>query len=233
MTISNNPYAVAVEEAERSFINYGQVQVTCSFVVLKKGEKKRPWIEGQDEHKDRSTEVSILINPIPETGLTKLTERSIIAGPTGEWGKIVWPSLRDACGVTDLQAIDNKYCKAELVKNGRTWVDKNGEKAEGTTFKFHAIYDTQEACAEAYLADGNTSRTATETSGDDAAMAIDMSPAPASDVAEKEAAKIFLAAVVKQSNGNKDALATTLKALPGLNKFFTIDSPEVAQLMAA
>lgn len=229
-----DPYAAAVEEAERGNYIYGQIEVAASAVVLKKGQPKRTWIEGHDEDRDRSTEISFIVNPLEETGLTRLMQRSIIASNRGEWAQIVWPSLRDACGVKDLRTdLDKKFVKVEFVKNGRKWTNKtSGEEQEGTTFKFHAVYSDQASCVAAYVADGNEPRNET-TTDDSGAGAVDMSPGAGNAESQKETARAFLTVLVKQANGNKQTLADLLADMPMITKYFSVDSPEVGQMMSA
>lgn len=234
MAVNNDPFAAAVEAAERGNFYYGSVQVSAIFVVLQKGVGKRTYIEGEHEPKDRCTEITITLNPIEQSGLTQLVIRSFIA-ESAEFARIVWPSLRDACGLGQLRDLDGKFGKVETVKNGRKWNDKKtGEEREGTTFKFHTLYSSQEDCAKAYEADGNVSRTATSAPAATVAadpMTIDMT-ANANNP-ERETAKMFLDTLAKQANGNKDALAQIITSTPLISKYFSLNSPEVAALMAA
>lgn len=224
----------AVSAAENRGIYYGKVQVSAEYVVFIKGVGKLNYIEGQHEPKDRRTEVSFVLSPIDEMGMTNLVQRSMIA-ESDEWARIVWPSLRDDCGIKHPRELDGKFVKVQLVLNGRSWIDKKtNEKREGTTFKFLAIYASELACKTAYIDDGNSVRvpTSTPTSPDStaAAMAVDMTPNMANP--ERETAKMFLPALVKSSNGNLATLATLIAGMPIIAKFFTADSPEVRELMA-
>lgn len=232
MAISNDPFAAAVEAAERGNFYYGSVQVSAVFVVLQKGVGKQTYIEGHHEPKDRCTEITITINPIEQSGLTQLVIRSFIA-ESAEFARIVWPSLRDACGLAQLRDLDGKFAKVETVKNGRKWNDKKtGEEREGTTFKFHALYVSQDACVKAYESDGNVSRTGTSTPV--AATAPDPVVVDTSaSNPERDTAMMFLNTLAKQANGNKEALAQIITSTPLISKYFTLNSPEVAALMAA
>lgn len=226
--MGNSMWAIAAEEAtkeEVSFI-YGQLQVTMEYKVVKKGAPKRAWIEGQDSMNDRSIELTFMINPISESGLTKLITRTVLAKSWTEWGTIVWPSLRDACGVTENDSIDGKFVKAETVKNGSKYTDsKTGEVKERTTFKFHKIFNTQEECVADYL--GSNPEPVLD---EDDPMAISMAPV---NNQELETAKMFLPALVKQAGGKKEILTTLLAGMPMVSKYFNVDSPEVKQLLAA
>lgn len=224
----HDPWASAVEDAERGDFLWGQIQVDVSFVILKKGQPKHTWVEG-DDPKDRSTEISFTLNPISEMGLTKLIQRSVLSDARGEWGRIVWPSLRDGCGLKELRPLDGKFVKIETVKNGRKWTNKEGVAQEGTTFKFHAIFDSEQICSNDYLNAGGTNKsTATE---DNPAMTVDMDTPVINQ--ERETALAFLPALVKQTKGNIDMLKTMLDGMPMISKFFTVDSPEVKQLIGA
>lgn len=231
-TFNNDPFESAVKTAENNGKYYGQIQVVATYVVLIKGSGKQSFIEGQHDPKDRRTEIGFTLNPIEDMGLANLVQRSVLA-ESAEWSKIVWPSIRDACGLTNLRALDNKFVKVERVKNGRTWLDnKTGEPREGDTLKFVAIYENEKTCKAAYFADGNTPRVTTNV---DDAGEIDMSPGAGSvdEKAEAETAKAFLPALVKMSAGNKSALATTLASMPAVSKYYNINSPEVVALLAA
>lgn len=233
MAMTNDPFAVAVEVAERGNFMYGQIQVTAQFVALQKGVGKSTFIDGVHKPEDRRTEITFVLNPIEQSGMTQLITRSMLA-ESAEWTRIVWPSLRDGCKMTQVRELDNKFAKIELVKNGRKWNDKNtGEEREGTTMKFHAVYKDQAACVTAYLADGNSVRDNNDTNNSDgaAAMAVDMTPN--ADNPERSAMLQFLPALIKQANGNTQMLDQLLNSMPMIKKYFNLTSPEVQQLLNA
>lgn len=225
-----DPMNAAVEEAERPNFIYGQVEVSAAFVQFV-NKKKIVWTE-HDDPKERRTEVTMVINPIEETGMTQLFTRSTICGNRGEWADIIWPSLRDGCGIKSLRDADKKFVKAEVVKTGRKYTNKNGEEVENTTFKFHALYADKAACVSAFSADGGTPKSTLVTApvaGDP--MAIDMT-ANANNP-ERESSKAFLPMLVKAAGGDLNQLKLTLASMSPLNKYFTIDSPEVQALLKA
>lgn len=221
----------AVNAAENRGIYYGKIEVSANYVVFSKGVGKLSYIENQHDAKDRRTEVSFVLSPIDEMGMANLVQRSIIA-ESDEWAKLVWPSLRDGCNVKNLRDTDGKFVKIHLIPNGRSWDDKKtGEKREGTTMKFTAIYASEAACKTAFIDDGNSVRVPTAPDSTAAAMAVDMTPNAVNP--ERETAKAFLPALVKSSAGNPTMLATMITGMPIISKFFTIDSPEVRELMVA
>jgi hypothetical protein len=222
----------AVNAAENRGIYYGKVQISAEYVVFSKGIGKLSYVEGKHEPKDRRTEVSFVLSPIDEMGMTNLIQRSVIA-ESDEWAKIVWPSLRDGCGIKSPRDADSKFVKAILVANGRSWVNKSGDKQEGTAMKFVTIYPDEMTCKAAFASDGNSVRVPSTTAAPnstDAAMAVDMTPNAQNP--ERETAKMFLPTLIKSSGGNRDALAKMIVGMPIIAKWFTVDSPEIAELMA-
>lgn len=228
--MGNSAWSVAFEDATKEDENFvfGKISVTSDFVIVKKGSPKRAWVEGVDAVGDRSTELTLIVDPLVETGLTKFIKRTVLAKKWSEWGTIVFPSLV-ACGVTEETPIDGKFVKVETVKNGSTYKDQTtGEIKERTTFKFLAIYDTYEVCLAAYQG------SAEQSSEPNDAGAIDMSAGAGASVVnpEKDTAKKFLEALVKQSNGNETMLKQMLSNMPMITKYYPVGSPEYTQMLA-
>ncbi len=226
-----DPMDSAIEEAERPNFIYGQLEASASFVMFA-NKRKVAWTE-MDDPKERRTEVSMLVNPIEETGLTNFFTRSVICSNNNEWATIVWPSLRDNCKVANLREAHQKWVKAEIVKTGRSYINKSGDKVENTTFKFVALFNSKEACAADYLNEGGVNKTQAPINDSghgmtDAAMDIDMS-----STSERTTAEAFLPALVKMANGNADMLAQQIAGIPMVAKFFTVNSPEVQKLLKA
>lgn len=209
----------ATNAGEMAGIIYGKLDVSAQFVVLRKGEKKRHWVEGESDE-GKQSEVHIvcnLIDPLVRPGAKGFMERSILAN-TREWSGIVWASARDL-GVQHARELHGKWAKIILAKTGRTY-EKNGETFENTTFKFLALYNSEADCMAAFEADGGVTE---ETTGENAASS-------AND-AEKATAAQFLPALVKAANGNLDVLKNNLASMSPINKYFTVDSPEVQELL--
>jgi len=227
-----DPMNSAVEEAERPNFIYGQLEVSAAFIQFV-NKKKTIWTE-HDDPKERRTEVTMVINPIEETGLTQLFTRSTICGNRGEWADIIWPSLRDVCGIKELRAADKKFVKVEVVKTGRKYTNKNGEEVENTTFKFHGLFADKAGCVSAFSADGGTPKSTLNvapSSNPGDPMAIDMTPNTSNP--ERESSKLFLPMLVKAAGGDVNQLKTMIASMSPLNKYFTIDSPEVVELLKA
>lgn len=226
-----DPFDAATQAGERLDTLYGQVDVNATFVKLVKGVGKQVWVES-DGVDTRRTEVQITLNPLDVTGLTLLVERRVIA-ESRDWSGIVWPSLRDL-GLKNVRDLNGKWVKAEMVKTGRTYTNKRGDTSEETTFKFLGVYSTKAEAEAAYAA-------ARGVSADNDPMAISMghsangNGAPihnGASNAERETALQFVGALVKQSGGDKSKLASLIMQMPLISKYFTVDSPEVADLLA-
>lgn len=217
--MSYDPLDAATEAGERAGILWGKVLIDGQFVVLEKGRGKVPFdpqIHSQDR---RVTNMTITINPLDATGLTRTSERQMLA-ESKTWYGIVWASAR-ALGLTHARDLHGKWAKIELAKTGRTYSNKQGETVEETTFKFLAIFDSEADCLAAYQS------AAPAVDDDEAHNAHD------AENPEKEAMKGFLPVLVKQSGGDKDKLATLIAGMIPLNKYFTVDSPEVQELLKA
>lgn len=226
-----DPFDAATELGDRKPVYYGRMEVTASFLSMVKGQAPQVFNEQIHDADTRRTQVHMICNPIDAMNLTQLVERKLIAD-FGAWPKIVWPSLRDL-GLKNARDLNGKWAKIEMVKTGRTYQSSRGETQEETTFKFLALYQTAQEATAAYLADGGKAPAAAQ---DEPAMAIDMGHGAGSNGnganAERETAKAFLQALVKQSGGDKGKLAASIAQMPMIAKYFTADSPEVVQMLA-
>ena len=215
-----DPMAAAVSDAESASHYFGRLQVDAQFVVLKKGQSKQVWQEGMDTD-GRTTEVTIRLNPLDVTGLTRMVERNVLSN-SGEWSRVVWPSLRDL-GVKALRDIEGQWAHVEMVLSGRKWTNKEGAEVLGTTFKFIKLFGLESDCVKAWEA---------LQGGEAHSPQAQPSNAPVND-AEKAAAMQFLPHIVAANKHDLTALANALASMSPLNKYFTVQSPEVLALLAA
>lgn len=216
-----DPMESAVADAELASQYFGKLEVDAQFVILRKGERKRAWVEG-DSTDGRTTEVTIRLNPLDITGMTRMVERSIISN-SGEWSRVVWPSLRDL-GVKSLREIHGRWAHVAMVPSGRSWTNKEGETVQGTTFKFIKLFDLESDAIKEWES---------QFGGSQPAQPQAQPAQPAANDAERAVAAQFLPALVKGANGDLAALATILSSMTPVNKYFTVDSPEVQQLLKA
>lgn len=222
--------AEATNEAERPNFIFGQCEVSGQYVQFV-DKKKVIWTEHDDLNK-RELEVTMVVNPIEETGLTKLMTRQFIANNYGEFATIVWPSLKN-CGLKQLNELNKKFVKMEIVE-ARKYKDKTtGELKSATTFKFHGVYADKAACVAELHKSGQPVSTlnVAPSSNPGDPMAIDMAPNASNP--ERESSKLFLPMLVKAAGGDVNQLKTMIASMTPLNKYFTVDSPEVVELLKA
>lgn len=222
-----DPFESAVQDAESASHYFGRMIVDAQFVILKKGQAKQAWVEGMDTD-GRTTEVSLRLNPLDITGFNRMVERQVISN-SGEWSRIVWPSLRDL-GVKALREIEGQWAHVEMVPS-RKYINKNGEEVQGTTFKFVKLFTLESDCVKAWEeligSDANQAHSTTANNSNGA-----VSQTPAND-AEKAAAMGFLPHIVNANKHDLTALANALASMSPLNKYFTVESPEVQTLLKA
>ena len=239
-----NPWASA--ENPQTFSNdfWGEMKVDVWFCALVKGQGKIPYDPNTVDPKTgeaprRYTAVDLTLFPLQETRLANPVKRHMLA-EFGEWPDIVLPSLKDL-GLTKLQDLSGKFARAEMVSTGRKYTNSNNEQKDATTFKFVAIFNTEQECVDAWKnrnGNGNGTTTQAQTPSWEA---------PANDNGngngekEKETATKFLGAYVQNAvrTASKDPikaqaeLGVQIAAQPLLSKYFTADSPEVIEMVMA
>ena len=225
MSVQNlDPMAAAVSDAEAVSQYFGRMQVDAQFVVLRKGEPKRQWTEGEPTD-GRTTEITLRLQPLDCTGVTRLVERQVLSN-SSEWSKIVWASLKDL-GAKSPRDIEGQWAQIKLVPSGRTWTNKNtGELVTGTTFKFVKLFTLESDCEKAWegLQNGVEAHSAQQPA---------QAAQPAINEAERAAAAQFLRLIVDANRNDHAALANALASMSPINKYFTISSPEVVALLGA
>lgn len=225
-------FAQAAAQGERGDVRFGQVgEIEGRFVALIKGQGKVDFDPAI--HERRSTEISIRIDPLPESGLSNFDKRDILAD-SWVWTKIVWPSIKALIKDANnwRNELLNAYVKYELVKE-REYQRKDGSTGTLTTFKFLALYDSQEACVAAYEGDAGIVHTSTD---DDDSGVMDIpfgqdKPA-AVDNAEKQTARLFLDALRTQHT-DPAALAQAISGMPMIAKFFAVENGRVVEVVTA
>jgi hypothetical protein len=228
MSTMNDPFDAASEAtlAPRSY--YGQIQIDAYFCVLQKGVGKRHYDPGQHRAEDRRTAIDISLLPIAEQNITFELRREVIA-ESREWAGIIWPSLK-ALGLTNTRDANGKWAKMQQVPSGRTYRTKSGEEREATTFKFLALYDSEDACRAAYLAD----------TGQDAGGANNGAPtaaAPSNGNGSNsshalDVAKPFIIAFAKQHHYDLEKTKAACANQTIITQAIDLDSPEFAQIVA-
>lgn len=218
-----DPMDAATQAGERADVYFGRMEVTATYVAIQKGQRPQPWVEGMGDD-SRRTEVTFSLNPLDESGMTRLVERRALA-ESSEFTRIIWPSLRDL-GVKHLREVSGKWARIEMVNTGRSWQNKEGATVHGSTVKFAALYDTQVDCVRAWEDEfGAMARNGNGKVDDD------LPPMEPADNTERETAKQFLPALVKSANGDRATLASLIAGMPMISKHFSVDSAEVQSLL--
>jgi hypothetical protein len=219
-----DPYERAANAQLKPREYWGQIKVDAYLCVLVRGKGKVQYDPAIHPEEQARTAISVAVLPLPEQNITYPVERELIA-ESAEWIKIVWPSLRKFNLASPREAKD-RWCKCHFVPTGRTYTGKDGVEKEATTLEFLELYADEAACRAAY-------RAATGQEEDLVIEDIEQAPIPAPDTKRKEAALEFVKVLVKQFGGDHGQLATQMAAIPMIAEFFTVDSPEVRELLEA
>jgi hypothetical protein len=226
---------------------WGEINIDVWFCALAKGTGRVPYDPNQmtpdGKTPRRYTAIEMKLIPLAQTNLTNPVERSMLA-EFGEWVDIVLPSLR-ALNLTKLQELNKKFAHVEMVKTGKKYNKTDEATGETksrdlTTFKFLGIFNTEAECVAAYTGGNSTPGTGQAAP----AAPFDTTPANGNGNGpekEKEAARQFLKVLVsnaaraagKDIEKMRTELAPLIASQPFIAKFFTVDSPETAELMLA
>ena len=206
---------------------WGQAFVAVWKAALVKGEGKVPF--DPTAHKSMVYAIDLSIVPITEQN-AKHVERSLIQN-SKEW-EMIQKSIKDLGAAPS--EIDQKYVRIAFEPTGETYNNANGETKNKTFIKFLKVFKSETECVADYGAT-TMGDTVTVTEPQEIASGV-----PAAGAKEFEAAKKLLEAslrgVVKVVSTPEEAKALTLvkiKASPVMSRFFTEDSPELDDMIAA
>jgi len=183
--------------------------------------------------------IKIEITPLAEMKLELKYAllRETIVSKQSEWGTIILPSIRD-CGLMTAEALNGKYVRVILTNTGRKYTSDKGEEKNTTTFKFLAVFTNAQECRDDYL----------KNKGEPPASSVAEGVTPQANTApsgngshERETALKLAKPIVKnamaKAAGDLDAarviLAASLAKSALLAKYFTVDSDEIVEMMAA
>lgn len=205
---------------------FGQVSMHTWFCVLEKGIGKVDFDPAKHGIDARRTAVKIGLLPLPEHNTNQDIFRDQIA-ESREWASLVLPSIKNL-GIT-ARELDGKWVKLTFQPTGRTYTKTDpmtGETVtrDATTFKFLALYADEAACRAAYQAEraGN---------GGNGGTAAPASAPVRSGNQEKETALKFVKPLIARSGGDEAKLEQLIAGMPLLSKHFSVQSPEVQELL--
>ena len=236
-----NPWDVVNNPPEQIQSYYGEASINAWWCMLVPGQGKQPYDERTLDPKTgeaprRYTAIDLMVNPLTECNLRFDLKRTMLA-EFGEWKDVTWPSLK-VLGVMNAQEISGKFAQVEMVPTGRKYTSNNGEEKEATAAKFVALYPSRDACLAAWEGHNGHSNghsmpapaaapAATPTNGNgdkDRATALTF-------------ATVYVRNAVRAAGGDLDktraALGPQLAQQTLIAKYFTVDSPEITDLIVA
>jgi hypothetical protein len=208
---------------------WGQVSVNVWPCALVKGVGKEPF--DPLKHKIRNTAIDLVINPIIDQPVTnaRACERHLIA-ESKDWAAITWASLKEL-GINGLREISGKWAHVTTRETGQTY-EKDGQTRSKTEFWFVSLFNTEAECvADSQAANGGSAPAAVQPPAAMSGNGNGSNP-------EKATAEKFLKVVVENACRGAISLedaranvAAKIAQMPMLAKHFTVDSPEVINLM--
>jgi len=203
----------------RPSVFFGRVDFDLYHCVLRKGEGAVVFDPAQHKEQEKRTNISITVTPLSSSPYQFLTERRVLA-ESREWASKVLPSIK-ALGLSTRE-LNNRWVRYEMVPTGRKFTGNDGIEKEATTFKFLQVYCNEDAAEAA----------AAELYSSNAEESTDSEPATSGDNgAERNTALSFLPGIVNMAGKDKSKVATMLAGMPLVSKYFTVDSPEVQELL--
>lgn len=208
---------------------FGQIFCDMYHAILVKGQGKVLFDQNQHSEDQKVTAINLTLNPLPGASKHFTIERSMIA-ESNEWAKITLPSLK-ALNISS-RVLNGKFAQVELVPTGRTYVSKeDGQTKENTTFKFIAIYDTEQACRAANDAFWASRKAADEQPAQSAPPPEQTPSQSPLNEAEKKTAASFLLPLWNASGKDVNKFAQSLASNQLTSKYFTLNSPEVIAIV--
>ncbi len=207
----------SVDNAELAPSTYfGKVNFDIFYCVLRKGEGAILFDPTVHKPEDRRTQIKIMITPLTTSRAQYLTERRALA-ESADWVKVTLASIK-SLGLSSARELENKWVHYVMEPTGRTYTNKDGIEKSNTMPKFLAVYDSEEAAEAARAARYNKEEDTPST---------DTAPTNG----ERDVALKFLPGLVQIAGKDKAKVAGILASQPLVNKYFTVDSPEVAELL--
>lgn len=228
---ADDPFAAADNPAIRPADYFGKLEVDAWFCALVKGQGKVPFDGQQHPVDQRRTAIDLHVIPLADHKLSYPLTRGVIA-ESKEWTAIVWASLRDL-GVQSLRELKDteRWCRVTTENTGRTY-QSNGSVKEATTFRFLALYPTEAECQAAFAASRNGGGEDWLDAPAQAAPVNGSNGTAHAEQRERDTALAFARILVKQSHSIPE-LGERLAQYPLVGRFFTVDSPEISEMVQA
>lgn len=219
----------AYNPPEREFEIYGQVKIDI-YNLFFPGNKQQPVPFDPNVHPEnkRSTQVEIIIIPIPEQNISYDVSQKYLTF-LKDWKDITLKSIKEI-GVPDLRDFRDRWVKLARVPGHTPRKDKYTGELTGemwTAFKFLELYPDEKACREAYAGSPNTVEDPRDTEEEEALNSNEKKTT-------LEFAKVILAQVAKTAIDRNDfvsKISVSLANNPQIAKFFSVTSPEIVELI--
>jgi hypothetical protein len=235
----SDPWETAENAKEPVFSNivWGQVEAHSWWCVLERGVGRFEFDPQKHNADQRRTQIDIIVYPLSEMNLAFDLTRGMLA-ESHEWVSFVLPSIREA-GLS-LKQLDGAWVKVQTVPltdkagNVMTYTDSNtGNLREKTTLKFLAGFANEDECRADYLKEsGKPAQAASQNANGNGGNGENGNK-------ERETALKFLKVYIQNvCKGQTDLtiirqkLAEQIAGQPLISKYFTVDSPEVVQMIA-
>lgn len=241
-----DPFDAAFNPPEPTQEYWGQATVSAWACMLVKGYGKLPYdpktLAPDGSEPRRNTCIDLAVVPLAEHNLRFDLKRQMLA-EFGEWVEITLPSLK-ALGVGSLQGVNGAWARVEMVKS-REYTNAAGETKSATAMKFVKLFDSEEKCRADFQAsrgNGHSAAAAPANAGTSASVPGNGSNGGNGNGnnTERATAQAFLKALTAnawRSSGKdlvkaQELLGPILAGQPLVNKYFTVQSPEVMDLLA-
>jgi hypothetical protein len=235
----NDPFDAAANPQIAANEYFGKVEINAYFCVLEKGVGKVEFTEAVHDVKDRRTAIDLEIIPIEEYGASYTIKRNIL-DISRDWQEITLPSLRDL-GLIDLRALNGMWAKVGFENTGRSYTNKNGTSVDATCFKFLVLYQNEQDCRNAYIAEygvGTKGNGNGNGNGPQATTSVQKPAVTPPATNPKDTALKFAKAIVDSTVAGKTnldeitaALAVKLAEFPIVGNVLSVDSPEINQMI--
>lgn len=205
---------------------WGQLSADASAVALIRGRGKESYDPAKHNPALRRVQVELTLDPLDEMNMTRGITRTLITNNT-DWINQTWKSAQDL-GLQHARELNGKWCRCVLENTGREYTNSHGAKVTATTLVFEKFFADKAACVEDYRASqSSSSEKASENAAGEDVHNENGKASP------RQTALEFLPLLVKQAGADPKVLAGLLANMDFVNKFFTIDSPEVQALLEA
>jgi len=236
MTTEEELMKAATEEPAYSDVYYGKCLLTLWEGKFPRDEDGhvtgRPirWNEG-DNPKDRIIMIDFFLDLCPGCKSSFQIKQSFMKHDR-DWMKIVLPSLAeagcvDASGKVSLGMVKDHWCKVQQVEGLRPRDKNDPEKGNWNTYKFLAVYQSEQECLDAMALDNGE-----DFEEKPAAQAKSVDKREARRQAALEFCKVAIATYKGMKPEEiKKALQSFIVSNANVNPYIAIDDPEIVEMI--